>query len=214
MKQQARIRLRVARVRQAGDVMRWQRQRPKMLRLACLLSRRPPSVPFLLSSLLHRTRTGILALLLVVLPLQGVVQLVAGLQGHRHVHTGAARAASQGDAIWSGLTRPLKAVVDRLHAAQDPRLKGPGFKWLASKDPAAGLHEHGGVFHQHGADTADVLHVGDPADDAAQGGATAFLAWLPAGLALPAGGDGDRPAAIDLDWRDRVVAPLLTPPRG
>ena len=47
------------------------------------LSSSPP-VPTFLSSLLHRTRAGILVMLLAVLPLQGVVQLVAGIQEHRH----------------------------------------------------------------------------------------------------------------------------------
>lgn len=181
-----------------------------MLRLAC--STRPcviPLVPIFLSSLLHRTRSAVLALLLVVLPLQGVVQLMAGLQGQRHVHTGAGH-----DGVLSSLAQPLRALLDHLHAAQDPRLQASRPAWLASKGPAADLHEHGGVFHKHSTDTDDVLDVGDPSDDAAQGGVTAFLAWLPAGLALPAGEGGDRPAAADLDWRDRVVAPPLTPPRG
>ena len=174
-------------------------------------------VPPILSSLLHRTRTGILLLLLVVLPLQSVTQLIAGLQGHRHVHTGAASelsASAHHGLTLQALAKPLRAVLDRLHAAQDPRLQGPEFGWVASSGPAAGLHEHGGVFHRHSHDTADTLDVGDPADESAQGGATAFLAWLPVGLVLPAGEGGDRPAAAGLDWRDRVVAPLLTPPRG
>lgn len=167
-------------------------------------------MPPVLSSLLHRTRTAVLVLLLVVLPLQGVVQLLAGLQGHRHVHTGAAPHGAD----WSALTRPLQVVLDRLHAAQDPRLKQPSPGWLARKAPSSGLHEHGGVFHRHEADTADALDVGDPADDAAQAGATAFLAWLPVGLALPAGEAGERPAAAEIGWRDCVLAPPLTPPRG
>ena len=166
------------------------------------------SVHYTLSSLLQRTRAAVLVLLLVVLPLQGVVQLVAGLQGHRHVHTGAHESAL------SGLTQPLRALLDHLHAAQDPRLQGPTFTWTVNKGSAAGLHEHGGVFHKHSHDTADVLDVGDPADDSLQAGATAFLAWLPAALALPAGEGGDPPTAVDHAWRDRAVAPPLTPPRG
>lgn len=141
-------------------------------------------------------------MLLVVLPLQGVMQLVAGMQGHRHVHTGAASPS------------PLRALLDRLHAAQDPRLQKPAVSWVIGNGAPGEAHEHGGVFHTHSHDTADVLDVGDPADDARQGGVTAFLAWLPAALALPAGEDGDRPVAAVLGWRDRVVAPPLTPPRG
>ncbi|MGM9480045.1 hypothetical protein ACS5PN_02525 [Roseateles sp. NT4] len=166
-------------------------------------------MPKLLSSLLHRSRTAVLALLLVVLPLQGVVQLVAGLQGHRHVHTGAAHA------VLSGMTQPLRALLDHLHAAQDPRLQGHKLGWFASKGQSAGLHEHGGVFHQHAADTTDAVEVGDATDDSLQGGVTAFLAWLPASLAWMAPADaGDRPAMADLDWHDLVIAPPLTPPRG
>jgi hypothetical protein len=142
-----------------------------------------------------------LMLLLAVLPLQGVVQLVAGLQGHRHMHAGAAHAVAS--------PSPLRVLLDHLHAAQDPRLQGVG------SITAGDLHEHGGVFHRHSHDTADVVDVADAADDAAQGGATAFLAWLPGTLTLPVlGVGGARPATADLDWRDRVVAPPLVPPRG
>lgn len=145
-------------------------------------------------------------LLLVVLPLQSVAQLIAGVQAHRHVHTGAGPAAASAS--------PLRALLDHLHAAQDPRLQGPKLSWVVSRGPAAELHEHGGVFHKHAHDEADVLDVADPADDSLQGGATAFLAWLPAALALPTGEGSDRPVTAGLDWRDRVVAPPLTPPRG
>lgn len=146
-------------------------------------------------------------LLLVVLPLQSVMQLVAGVQGHRHLHTGAAPATAS--------PSPLRLLLDQLHAAQDPRLKGPKLAWVPSSGPAAGLHAHGGVFHEHShADSADALDVGDPADESVQGGATAFLAWLPVALALPAAEGSNRPAAVDGDWRDRIVAPPLTPPRG
>ena len=48
-------------------------------RFSFLVSRFLSSVPPILSSLLQRTRAGILVMLLVVLPLQGVVQLVAGI---------------------------------------------------------------------------------------------------------------------------------------
>jgi hypothetical protein len=162
-------------------------------------------VPLLLSSLLQRMRAGMLMLLLVVLPLQGVVQLVAGLQGQRHVHTGVVHHASPS---------PLRALLDRLHAGHDARLQGHRAAWAPSQGPAAGEHEHGGVRHSHTAADVDVLAVGDAADDAAQGGATAFLAWLPAALALPADAGADRPATVGADWRSRVVAPLLAPPRG
>ncbi|MBW8846547.1 MAG: hypothetical protein JF607_16405 [Burkholderiales bacterium] len=151
-----------------------------------------------------------LVLLIFVLPLQSVLQLGAGVQGHRHMHTGAAQRSS----VLAGLTQPLRAVLDRLHAAQDPRLKGPSFGWTLSRGPAEGLHEHGGVFHRHTHDTADVVDVGDTADNPVQGGATAFLAWLPCALALAAGQRDACPADTPFDWRDRVVAPPLTPPRG
>ena len=146
-------------------------------------------------------------LLLVVLPLQGAAQLVAGIQGQRHLHTGAVQAAAASPS-------PLRALLDRLHAAQDPRLQGSKPGWVLSRGQAGELHEHGGVFHKHAHDDADVLDVADPADDSLQGGATAFLAWLPAALAVPAGEGGSRPAVAGLDWRDRVVTPPLTPPRG
>lgn len=166
-----------------------------------------------LSPLLHRTRAGILMLLLVVLPLQSVVQLVAGIHGHRHVHTGTA-SSEQGSALKS-LTQPLRSLLDRLHAGQDPRLGGPKFTWVLSSGAGGELHQHGGVFHRHSHDTADVLEVGDAGDEPAQGGATAFLAWLPDPLTLPVlGTGGAQPASADPDWRDRVVAPPLAPPRG
>jgi hypothetical protein len=161
-----------------------------------------PPVPRPLSSLLQRTRAGVLVLLLVVLPLQGLVQLVAGLQGHRHMHTGMAHAAAASPS-------PLRLLLDHLHAAQDPRLQA----W--SSHASGELHEHGGVFHRHSHDTAGVLDVGDAADDAARGGATAFLAWLPGTLTVPVlGVSGARPDSAASDWRDRVVVPPLAPPRG
>ncbi|MFG6431250.1 hypothetical protein [Roseateles sp. LYH14W] len=151
-------------------------------------------------------RAGLLMLLLVVLPLQGVLQLAVSLQGQRHVHTGAVHDASPS---------PLRVLLDRLHPAQDLRLQGHRPAWVVSHGAAAEEHEHGGVRHSHTAADTDVLAVGDPADEAAQGGATAFLAWLPAPLALPMAAAGaGRPATADADWRGRIIAPPLAPPRG
>lgn len=164
------------------------------------------------SSLLQRARTGLLVLLLVVLPLQGVVQWQVSLQGHRHMHTGAGGRAHDG--LLALLARPLRAVLDQLHAAQDARLQGPRLGWTASRASGAGLHAHGGVLHRHTADTADVVTAGDALDDAGQGGATAFLAWLPAAPAVPVLTGSERPVADQGAWRDRVVAPALAPPRG
>lgn len=163
-------------------------------------------MPPILPSLLHRTRIGILTLLLVVLPLQSVAQLVAGVQGHRHVHTGTTPAAAAPSA--------LRVLLNHLHAAQDPRLQVARFTWVVSKRPAAEMHEHGGVFHKHSHDEADVLDVADPADDSLQGGATAFLAWLPLARAWSAAEGSDRPDMASFAWRDHAVAPPLTPPRG
>lgn len=170
-------------------------------------------MPSILSSLLNRTRTGMLMLLLVVLPLQGVVQLVAGLQGHRHMHTGATAAAAQ-DGLLSRLSGPLRLVLDHLHAAQDPRLQGPRLGWTAGRGSAVALHAHGSVMHRHAPDTADVVLLADPQDDAAQGGGTAFLAWLPSTPVLPVLTGEAPPATAHGAWRDRVVAPALAPPRG
>lgn len=179
-----------------------------MLGLCLARFLRHPPVPPPLSSLLHRTRTAVLALLLVVLPLQGVVQLVAGLQGQRHLHTGAGSSAG----LLSSLAQPLRAVLDHLHAAQGGR---HGLASLSGRGSAAEPHEHGGVFHRHSVDTDDVLVVDDAADDSPQAGVTAFLAWLPDGLAwLAPPSPGGAPAMAALEWRDRVVAPPLTPPRG
>lgn len=163
-------------------------------------------MPPILSSLLQHTRVGILLLLLVVLPLQSVVQLVAGVQGRSHVHTGTAPAAPTPSL--------LRALLHQLHAAQDSRLQAGKLSWVLNKGPLAEMHEHGGVFHSHAHDEPDVLDVGDSADDSLQGGVTAFLAWLPVALALPADAGSDRPAMATRDWRDRVVAPPLMPPRG
>lgn len=160
-----------------------------------------PTVPPFLSSLLRRTRVGLLTLLIVVLPLQSVAQLVAGVQGHRHVHTSRVNLLAE-------LMQPVHAVLERLHAAQDPRLFG------ASRGAADGWHEHGGVLHKHSPDTHDAVDVGDAGDDAQQAGATAFLAWLPTALMWTGAEAAERPAALAVDWRDRVVAPPLAPPRG
>jgi hypothetical protein len=152
-------------------------------------------VPFFLSSLLQRTRVGILMLLLVVLPLQSVAQLVAGVQGHRHVHTGS---------LLTALVQPLQQVLDRQHAAQDPRLAG------VSRGAADGWHAHSGVLHRHSAQTHDAVDVGDAGDEARQAGATAFLAWLPTALVVVVGPSAELPPAAATDWRGRFIAP----PRG
>lgn len=159
-------------------------------------------MPLLLSSLLHRTRAALLALLIVVLPLQGVVQLVAAVQGPRHLHADLPHAAPSAS--------PLRQLLDRLHAAQPQQLKTPGLTWALG----AQTHAHGGIVHSHGRDMADVVTLADAGDDAGQGGATAFLAWLPAALSLPAAQAGTVPVAGTSAWRDRVMAPPLTPPRG
>lgn len=154
-------------------------------------------------------------LLLVVLPLHSVAQLVAGVQGHRHVHVGAGRAAaSPAGSLLTALAQPLREVLDRLHAAQDPRLLRPQPALTVSSGPSAGLHQHGGIFHTHSSDTQDVIDVGDPADDAVQAGATAFLAWIPSYPVWLAGQGADHPETVAFRWRDRVVVPPLTPPRG
>lgn len=176
---------------------------------SCLQPATPP-VPHLLSSLLHRTRAAILVMLLVVLPLQSVVQLVVGLQGHRHLHAGAA-SPSPSPSPWPSA---LRVLLDRLHAAQDPRLQPSLPTWLASRGAATELHAHGGVFHRHAPGDASVVEVGDAGDDPGQAGATAFLAWLPAALAVPASEAGVRPGATEPSWRDCVVAPALAPPRA
>jgi hypothetical protein len=153
-------------------------------------------------------------LLLVVLPLQGLAQLVAGWQAHRHVHAGTGQEAARHEAALAALTRPIHALLDQLHAAQDTRLQGAQLGWQPGKGPYMGPHEHDGVFHVHTQVDADVIEVGDATEDSLQGGATVFLAWLPVALALPASDGCDCPVAAGLDWRDRDVSPPLTPPRG
>lgn len=171
-----------------------------------------------LPSLLQRTRATVLALLLVVLPLQSVMQLAAGFQNNRHVHTGSGpikvSSSAHSDSPLVSLVRPLRALLDRLHADQDPRLKGSQQVWVMSRVASTELHEHGGVFHKHSHDTNDVLEVGDSTDDSTEPGSTAFLAWLPTAMDLVSAVDSDHPIAAPIGWRDRVVAPPLTPPRG
>lgn len=164
-----------------------------------------------MSSLLHRTRTGILWMLLLVLPLQGVVQWVAGVQGHRHVHVD----QMEGGSALKGLIKPLRALLDQLHAGQDVRLQSkPVLTWVPSRGSAAGPHEHGGVQHKHSLETADAFDVTDAAEEPMQGGATAFLAWLPVAPAVPSASGGDRPAGAVVAWLDRAIAPPLAPPRA
>lgn len=162
------------------------------------------------TSFLQRTRVGILWVLLLVLPLQSVGQWMAGLQGHRHVHTGQAVAGS----VLTGFVKPMLALLDRLHGEQDVRLKSPAAALLPSRGPASGTHEHGGARHRHALDAADVIELGDPAEEPTQGGVTPFLAWLPGAMTLPRATAGDKPASTVCRWRDRVVAPPLVPPRG
>ncbi|MFT7774027.1 hypothetical protein [Roseateles sp.] len=172
-------------------------------------------LPSSLSSLLNRSRAGLLVLLVFVLPLQSVVQLMAGLQGHRHVHIGAQQAqAPWQEAALSLLGQPLRAALEHLHSGHDPRLDGPMFSRAASHGPSTAMHEHDGVFHVHSVETDDAVDIGDAADDSRQGGVTAFLAWLPGALAVMTRQGSEPPAAFAFDWRDRVVAPPLTPPRG
>lgn len=175
----------------------------------------PKPVPPFLSSLLSRSRTSLLVLLVAVLPLQGMAQLVAGLQAQRHLHTGAERVMPGSQTgVLATLVRPLRLVLDRLHAGQDMRVAGPRFGGAVASGPLAGQHQHGGVSHTHGDDTQDVLQLSDAADDGPQGGATLFLAWLPRALPLMAAVAADRPAQASRLWRDRVVAPPRLPPRG
>lgn len=155
-------------------------------------------------SLLHRLRTAVVAMLLVVLPLQGVVQLVAGLQGQRHVHTAQPGHVASPSA--------LRQLLDRLHAAQPQALKGLGLAQLKAGADAR-PHAHGGMVHTHAADTDDAVAVADT-DDAGAAGATAFLAWLPTPLRLaPALPHGAPTQAAPLH-AGRDEAPAITPPRG
>lgn len=160
---------------------------------------------FLLApSLLHRLRTALVAMLLVVLPLQGVVQLVAGLQGQRHVHTAQAGQIASPSA--------LRQLLDRLHAGQPQALKGLGLAQL-KPDADARSHAHGGLVHSHTADVHDAVAVAD-GDDDGTAGATAFLAWLPEALQVAQALPQDAPSVAVLLRAGRVVAPACIPPRA
>lgn len=128
-----------------------------------------------------------MTVLLVVLPLQGVLQWVVGLQGQRHVH------ASQPGHEAS--PSALRLLLDRLHAAQPQPLKSLG---LAQLKPRADgqAHAHGKFVHTHGADTHDAVAVAD-GDDAGTGGATAFLAWTHARFADQDPAGNRIPNAVD-----------------
>lgn len=159
-------------------------------------------MPRLLASLLHRSRASLLALLIVVLPLQAVAQLVAGLQTQRHVH------AQPGLDVAS--PSPLRLLLDRLHAAQPASLKA----WGQSAHPAGRPHAHGDVVHTHEPEQAGVIPVASAEDDPAQGAVTAFLAWLPVAPAWPAAHRSPAPVPLPVAWQDRLEAPPLAPPRG
>jgi hypothetical protein len=154
--------------------------------------------------LLQRLRTAMAAVLLVVLPLQGVVQLVAGLQGQRHVHTARGPHGASPSA--------LRQLLDRLHAAQPPALRGLGLAQVGV-DVGAAPHAHGGMVHTHGANDHDAVPVAD-ADDAGTSGATAFLAWLPSVQPVADALSQPAPARTVLLRSGRDVAPALTPPRA
>lgn len=183
-----------------------------ILNLAPLTPARPVSF---ITSLPHRTRSAILVMLLVVLPLHSVLQLVAGVRAHRHVHSGAPFSAGGGlpASPLARLAEPLRVVLQALHAAQEPRLARPAAYRSQALGVWGGLHQHGGVYHTHTADTHDVIDLSGPADDPLQAGATAFLAWIPAGMVLPAAGSSTLLAAPAPRWHDRLVAPPLMPPR-
>lgn len=158
----------------------------------------------LTSPLMLPLRTAVLAMLLVVLPLQGLLPLLAGLQGQRHVHTTQPRAVASP----SG----LRLLLDRLHAAQPTRLQHLGVVPLASRS-AAQPHAHGALVHTHGVDEPDAVPVAD-ADDAGSVTATAFLAWLPTPLAVREGGAQDAPRQAAPVHAGRTEPPALTPPRA
>lgn len=173
----------------------------------CCLTRLVDTVLLLPSPLLHRLRTAILAVLLVVLPLQGVVQLVAGLQGLRHMHS----------AQPAGAASPslLRALLDHLHAAQPAAQQALGtarWPWSSAELP----HSHGSLVHTHGAHDAGVVAVpeADEAGASAAMGATAFLAWLPLPLTVPGAEGVDAPRHAAPLRAGRVVPPALAPPRA
>lgn len=159
-------------------------------------------MPRLLAFLLHRSRASLLALLIVVLPLQAVAQLVAGLQTQRHVH------AQPGLAVAS--PSPLRQLLNRLHEAQPASLKA----WGHGAQLGARPHAHGGVVHTHEPEQPGVILVADADDGAGQGAVTAFLAWLPLALTWPAAHRSPAPVPQPVAWQDRLVAPPLAPPRG
>jgi hypothetical protein len=161
-------------------------------------------VLLLTSPLLHRLRTALLAMLLVVLPLQGILPLVAGLQGQRHVHTSLPRAGASPSA--------LRQLLDRLHAAQPARLQHLGLPGL-KPNPGVQPHAHGTLVHTHGANAHDVVPVAD-ADETAAGSATAFLAWLPVPIGVTAAVGQDAPQAAAPLRAGRGEPPALTPPRA
>lgn len=163
-------------------------------------------MPRLLASLLHRSRASVLALLIVVLPLQAVAQLVAGLQTQRHAH------AQPGWAVAS--PSPLRLLLNRLHEAQPASLKawGPGAHLGAHL--GARPHAHGDLVHTHEPAQADVIAVADAEDESGQGAVTAFLAWVPMASIWPSGERDAAPAQPPVAWRDHPVAPPRAPPRG
>jgi hypothetical protein len=163
-----------------------------------------PLVLTLSSPLMLRLRAAVLAMLLVVLPLQGIVPLLAGLQGQRHVHTSHPRAVASP----SG----LRLLLDRLHAAQPVRLQHLGLAPLASRLDAQ-PHAHGSLVHTHGAEARDAVPVAD-SDEAGSATATAFLAWLPAPLAVRAAGAQDAPHHAAPLQAGRDEPPALMPPRA
>lgn len=163
-----------------------------------------PPVLLLTASLLQRLRIATLAMLIVVLPLQGMVQWVAGWQGQRHVHTHQPGSGASASA--------LSQWLDRLHAAQPAQLKAPGLmRWAAigGEQP----HAHGAWVHTHGAQDTDAVPVAD-ADDGGTPGATAFLAWLPTALRVSQALPEPAPSHVTLLPAGREVAPALTPPRA
>lgn len=159
-------------------------------------------MPRLLASLLHRSRASVLALLIVVLPLQAVAQLVAGLQTQRHAH------AQPGWAVAS--PSPLRLLLDRLHEAQPASLKA----WGPGAHLGARPHAHGDLVHTHEPAQADVIAVADVEDESGQGAVTAFLAWVPMASIWPSGERDAPPAQPPVAWRDHPVAPPRAPPRG
>lgn len=166
-------------------------------------------MPDFLTPLRRSTRASLLMLLALVLPVQGVVQLVAGLQGRHHVHPAAPRAAAA--PAWLA---PLRAVLDQLHTLPDPRLAATPGAWAQARSLALGEHRHGALVHRHSAQTADAQDLGESPDDGPQAGATVFLAWLPGALCLMGAPGHQAPGGLSPDWCDHCVAPPLAPPRA